>query len=331
MKKRKILIGICAAAGTLVLALGIFLLVWFFGDSYPQFDALARAEAEIPGLADGLCPQGLCPLPAESGYRFAMSGYFSGAPSRIYLIAESGETKYVTLKEGEEEISTHFGGITCTGNYLVVASGKRLVRVPLAEVLPAENGAAIPVTDGFKIADFRSVAYCYYADGLLYAGEFYRPGNYETDQSHHIAVGDWETNYGIVYAYEADEAQVGGVKRETPVFAISVREQVQGFAVWEGGIALSTSYGLPDSRLWFYEDPRKGEPIGELGGVPLYALGESNLVATVVLPCMSEEIFEEEGRLFVLFESKANKYKLFVRQQLSQIYSLPVQTSGADE
>lgn len=326
-KKKKIVFGIVGAVIALVMGLCVFLLVWFFGDSYPQFDLLSRKEAQIPGLKEGFCPQGLCPLPAASGYRFAVSGYLAKSPSRVYLVKENGEAKSLTLTEDGRDISTHFGGIACTGNYLVIASGKRLVRIPVSAALEAEDGGAVAVTDGFEVAGFRSVAYCYYSDGMLYAGEFYRSGNYETDLSHHIAVGG-ETNYGIVYAFEADEAQRGGVKSETPVLAISVRAQVQGFAVWEGGIALSTSYGLPDSRLWFYEDPRKGEPIGELNGVPLYALWEGNLVSAVDLPCMSEEIFEEGGRIYVLFESKANKYKLFVRRQMSEICSLPVQTGG---
>ncbi len=324
--KHKIKIAALSAALLILAALGIFLCVWFFGARYPEFDAAVQKEGEIPGLSDGISPQGLCPLPLDSGYRFAMSGYIKGEPSRVYLFGGENSPKYVTLKDGSKDVDTHFGGITCTGNYLVVASGKRLVRFPLAEALSAENGAAVALKDGFTVKGFRSVAYCYFYDGMLYAGEFYRPGNYETDQSHHIAVADGETNFGIVYAYRADESAAGGVASETPEYAISVREQVQGFAVWEGGIVLSTSYGLPDSRLWFYRP--LGEPSGQFEGVPLYILGESDLNSTFGMPCMSEEIFVQEGRLYILFESKSKQYRQFVRRQIGDVLSVSLGAEG---
>ena len=321
--RHKIRAAVFAVLLALLVALGIFLGVWFFGADYSAFDALVKEEEAIPGLESGFSPQGLCPLPEGCGYRFAMSGYIKGEPSRIYLFGGK-EPKYITLYEGKEEISTHFGGITCTEKHLVVASGKKLVRIPLAEALEAENGGAVAVKDSFEVAGFRSVAYCYYSGGMLYAGEFYRPGNYETDQSHHIAVADGETNFGIVYADSADEDATGGVGSTTPEYAISVREQVQGFAVWKGGIALSTSYGLPDSRLFFYKNPLGGEPQGNLNGVPLYVLGTSGLTSTVDMPCMSEEIFEKEGRIYILFESKSNQYKQFVRRQIGEVLSLEI-------
>lgn len=325
--KHKGRIAVLSVLLILFAALGIFLCVWFFGANYSAFDAAVRAEAAIPGLKSGLSPQGLCPMPKESGYRFAMSGYLKGAPSRVYLFGGE-EEKYVTLRDEKGDISTHFGGITCTGNYLVVASGKKLVRISLQDALAAPNGGAVTVKDSFEIADFRSVAYCYFHEGMLYAGEFYRPGNYETDQSHHIAVSDGETNYGIVYAFETDEGAEGGVKSTTPVYALSVREQVQGIAVWEGGIALSTSYGLPDSTLWLYRDPLSDGPDGQFNGVPLYVLGKSDLVSAFQMPCMSEEIFEEEGRIYILFESRSNKYKYFVRRQIADVLSVPRQELG---
>ncbi len=325
--KHKFAIAVTSLLLALLVALGVFLCVWFFGADYSAFENAVRAEEPIPGLESGISPQGLCPLPKESGYRFAMSGYLKSAPSRVYLFGGK-EAKYVTLRDEKGDISTHFGGVTCTGNYLVVASGKKLVRFSLADALAAENGGAVTVKDSFEIADFRSVAYCYFFGGMLYAGEFYRPGNYETDQSHHIAVADGETNYGIVYAYSVDEEAEGGVKSKTPEFALSVREQVQGIAVWEGGIALSTSYGLPDSTLWLYQNPAFCAPQGTLNGVPLYILGKDTLTATFEMPCMSEEIFEEEGRIYILFESKSKKYKQFVRRQIADVLSVSRQGLG---
>ncbi len=328
--KHKVKIAVFAVLLALLLALAVFLCVWFLGADYSAFDAATRTETAIPGLKSGFSPQGLCPVNEDSGYRFAMSGYVKGKPSRVYFFG-SGTSKYITLRDENGELSTHFGGITNTGNYLVVASGKKLVRVSLADALAAEDGGAVKIKDSFEIADFRSIAYCYYHGGMLYAGEFYRPGNYETDQSHHIAVADGETNYGIVYAFTVNEAAEGGVVSFRPNYAISVREQVQGIAVWDNGVALSTSYGLPDSRLWVYSDPLYEQPVGDLGGVPLYVLGEHNLTATFDMPCMSEEIFEQDGRIYILFESGCNQYKQFVRRQIANVLSTPVNIKGVDE
>lgn len=311
---------ILAVLLALFTALEVFLVVWLFGADYSAFERLVREEAPIPGLESGLSPQGLCPLP-EGEYRFAMSGYLKGEPSRIYFFGGEKEPKYVTLRDGEGELKTHFGGVTCTGNYLVVANGNKLSRISLAEALAAENGSAVPVRDSLAIEEFRSVAYCYFYEGILYAGEFYRPGNYETNPSHHLTENG-ETNEALAYAYPVDEEKTGGVASDVPDFALSVRRQVQGIAICPEGIVLSTSYGLPDSELFFYEGISAKEPSGTFDGIPLYRLDASNLKGTLKTPCMSEEIFAEDGRLYLLYESMSNQYKYFVRRQIDDVLSL---------
>lgn len=316
-------VAVCVVLLVFALALGAFVIWWFFGASY-AFDTLSRKEGKIP-LEDGFCPQGICPM-TEEGYSFAVSGYRSGA-SRLYLTGET--TKYVTLKKGEKELTTHFGGVTRTEDYFYVASGKSVVRVAVADVLAAENGSAVAVKDSFSVADM-GVAYCYYdeASGLLFAGEFYRKGNYETAQAHRITVKEGEIDPALVYAYRLDESKEGGIASPVPEKVIAVPALVQGIAVYEGGIALSTSYGLPDSNLYFHknilnEETEDTYTIGETA-IPLYKLGSDTLEKTVLAPCMSEEIFAKDGRLYVLFESKADKYKLFVRRQTDEICSIPL-------
>lgn len=321
-KSKKGRIALCIV-GAAVLALGIFLVVWYCGASYPQFDSLARREFAIPGLSDGVCPQGLTALPENGqGYDFAMSGYLSKGPSRVYLIDEDGEgtEKYITLIEKGAADESHFGGVACSEEFLYVASGNRIARVSLAEALAAENGGAVEA-DYFEAG--LNAAFCQYTENMLYVGEFYRPGNYETPESHHLQTADGSMNYAVVYAYEVDEA---GAPAGEPSFAVSVREQVQGIAVYEGGIALSCSYGLPDSTIWVYENVLGGQADKslEVGGtsVPLYMLDSSNLKTTITAPCMSEEIAVKDGRLYILFESLSNKYKLFTRTRMSHVYSI---------
>ena len=320
MKRRMIGLGIALAV---FLGLGVFVCVWFFGESYPAFDGAARAEAPLPDLSDGFCPQGACALPANAeGYEYAVSGYYkAGVPSRVYLIGENKQG-YVTLTKEGSALDTHFGGVTSTENYLIVASDRELVRVPLSAVYAAAaNGGAVAVTDVLNTGIPN--AYCAVYGNTLYAGEFYRAGNYETDKSHHITVNG-ETNRAIVYCFEVDENAEGGVASKTPFAALSVRGLVQGIAVTPDYIYLSCSWGLADSELCRYRNILGGDADTALNGVPVYFLGEEEAAGVVYAPSMAEGIFLQGDRLCILFESGTNKYKFFVRRQTWDITSIPL-------
>lgn len=327
-KKRKKLFIALGCVGGVLLALAVFLLVWYFGASYPKFYETGRDEFEIPGLNEGLCPQGICTLPDnDMGYDFAVSGYLAKEePSRIYFVDEGGKakTKYIEVVLNGQTETTHFGGVACSDDTVFVASEKNIVCLPLREALNAKNGGAVNASGAFATG-FRSNAFCQYYENMLYVGEFYRPGNYETDESHHMKTADGSMNYALVYGYGVGEG-VGGLNTEAPELAISVREQVQGIAVYDGGIALSCSYGLPDSGIWAYENVLGGEASGlfDVNGVsvPLYMLDSSNCKGVLSAPCMSEEIAVKNGRLYILFESLSDKYKLFTRTRMSHVQSV---------
>ena len=190
-KSKKGRIALCIV-GAVVLALGIFLIVWYCGATYPQFYALARQEFAIPGLSEDVCPQGLTALPEnEEGYTFAMSGYMSEGASRVYLIdEENGQSgKFITLSKGGKADESHFGGVACSDSFLYVACGDEIARLPLEKVFATENGGAVEA-DYFPAG--LNVAFCQYSDteNILYVGEFYRPGNYETPASHHMETAD---------------------------------------------------------------------------------------------------------------------------------------------
>lgn len=314
------------------LALFVFLMVWFFGAKYPKFQSIAKEEFSIPGLKEGISPQGVAALPEGSEYDFAVSGYMvDKSPSRVYLIkSATDEAKYFTLKtKAGKEVTSHFGGVTATQNYILIADTKTVVRVRLQDALSAENGAAVEIYDELK-TDI-NVAYCYYCEeeNLLFVGEFYREKNYKTDISHHLEK-DGEMNYAFIYAYHADESKEGGVESEKPVSILSVRGLVQGVSVAGDKIYLSCSYGLADSKLYTYSNPLKG---GEAykkteEGTPVYRLDKENLLSTLTLPCMSEEICIKDGKLFILYESLCKKYKYFVRVQMTNVTSIPLEKIG---
>ena len=327
LKRALIALGIILG---IVFLLFIFLMIWFFGASYPAFQSVAEEQFSIQGLKEGISPQGLCTLPEGAEYDFAMSGYMvGGEPSRVYLInSEKDEAKYITLTRGGKAVTSHFGGVTATNNFLIVADGKSVVRVPLDEALYAENGAAIEIHDALEL-DI-NVAFCYYQreEDLLFVGEFYREKNYKTAESHHLTK-DGETNFAFIYAFVVDESGLGGVQIGQPYAVFSVRGLVQGIAVTKDHVYLSCSYGLADSKLYTYSNPlHGGEAFADLHGVPVYRLDKDNLLSTLTMPCMSEEICLKDGKLYILFESLCNKYKYFVRVQVRKVFAVPLEEIG---
>ncbi len=330
-KKRRAPIAIMIVEIFLV-ALFVFLTVWWFGLKHPDFGS-AEESVKIPGLSSGISPQGLCVLPEnEEGYDFAMSGYLKG-PSRVYLIDEQqdGAEKYVTFTLNGKAVETHFGGVTCTENYMLVASGSRIIRIALQDVFAAQNGEAIAVYDSYETG--LQNAFCYVYGEKLYAGEFYRSGNYETAKEHHLSVSNGtEINRAFVYVFDLDEQSEGGVTDTVPSKILSVRDQIQGIAVTDERIYLSESYGLPDSHLYVYRNTTGGENSStfQIDGraVPVYFLENSNLISTHTLPCMSEEICVKDGNLYILFESLSNKYRYFVRTRLSHVYRMSLSDLG---
>lgn len=311
-------------------ALFIFLMVWFFGAKYPEFQSISQEEFSIPGLRDSISPQGLCTLPEGSEYDFLMSGYMvDKSPSRVYLINSSkDESKCFTITRGGKAVTSHFGGVTATENYILIADGKKIARVSLQDALAAENGAALEIKDEFETGIQN--AYCYYQkeEKLLFVGEFYRSKNYKTDESHHIEK-DGETNYAFVNVYMADEEEKGGVVGDQPLAYLSVRGLVQGICVTQERIYLSCSYGLADSVLYTYSNPLQN--VRELSSVHVFRLDKDNLISTLTMPCMSEEICLKDGKIYILYESLCDKYKYFVRVRKDRVSSIELDKIGVSE
>lgn len=133
--KHKWLLTVATILFSIVVALAIFLLIWFWGDSYADFDEFSMG-VEIPGLDEGAVPQGLASyytgytLENEDGttrtgkqdYYF-ISAYMKSGPSRIYVTGEkTGYVGYVTMTLDGEDFTGHCGGVATSGSTLWVAS-----------------------------------------------------------------------------------------------------------------------------------------------------------------------------------------------------------------
>ena len=254
MKHKKLLIALMTVF-TVLVALFIFIMLWFWADRYPDFSDF-NAEAEIPDLKKGATPQGLASykfyVPDENGEftdttkkqdYFFVSAYFKKQASRIYVIGrETGYIGYVTLKglDGTSDFTGHCGGVAINDQTLWVASGSSeagkgnvyvykedgYTNVVSSIISKARENGEIAFKNKFAANCNASFLYYYRAnpDGnsasyqdRLYLGEFYRSGNYETDKNHYITTPAGNKNKAFVYEFNVstDSGNIYGLERLT--------------------------------------------------------------------------------------------------------------------
>ncbi len=311
----------------IVLILVIAVLVYFFGDNYDEFYERTNEEVNIPGIEDGFTQQGLTYLENED--LFVFSGYMKdeSMPSRVYLVnGEQNEVvKYFTMKLNDEDYFGHCGGISTDGtNFWLATTDDMVYRMAVSDALSVENGGAVNFIDGFNPQN--SADFCNVTNGVLWVGEFYREGNYETDESHYFATSNGTENRAIISAFTIDSAGEYGLASITPTQILSIGALVQGMAISDSGkIVLSTSYSIPNSNIKIYENVLENPndttmKIGEVD-VPVWYLDDSVLEENISGPCMAEELVYIDGRVYISFESACKKYSAVVREKVDCVRS----------
>ncbi len=316
------------SVSSFLIAIMCFILIWYFGDNYTGFYNIANAEFEIAGLDEGFIPQGLDY--EETTDTYLSCGYMNdGSASRIYVVdGESLETtKYFTLQDSDEkDYVGHAGGIATDGENVWICGDGVVYRFSFNDILTVENAHKITIIDSFESqngADFLTV------DGnYLWVGEFHNDGKYKRPESHQFETSDGKINNALSFCYEIDSAKDFGIESATPIKALSTGSLVQGMVITNDKIILSTSYSLANSNLTSYENILKGThtstfEINETT-INVYVLDAEDIVAEYELPCMSEEIVEANGKIYISFENACAKYKIVTREQLNKIYSVPV-------
>ena len=325
--KQKIARGIGIGAGSLAAFLAFMILALHLCTPlvFHGFFGHARKEYRIPGLGDGLVPQGYAYVADQEVY--LQCGYMADgvSASRIYVTdaTNTKNSRYIELVTADGAPYTgHTGGITAAGGFVWLANDGEgedncVWVLSLDELLTTENGGRITLT--VKLQSETRAACCFADDQYLWVGEFNDGEKYVTDASHKFAVNGGE-NFALVCAYPLDGSSVYGVAFNevdgqavfTPALALSVTDLVQGFTRTPEGFALSTSYGLGISHIYFHQDVTKGEADSSIAingtDVPVYFLDSESLTDDISLPPMSEEIFVKDGRLYVLLESACKKY-----------------------
>ncbi len=317
-------------------AFTIFAFVYYFGEPYTDFYKTARQEFEIVGLSDNLVPQSLCYFKDDANNIFLVGGYMSdGKASRVYVVDAK---TYVTLKsfslayldENDNIVDYvgHCGGIKTDGNGVWFCGESYVYYFKYEDIIYVDDGGQIVADSYFNApngADFLTIY-----DNKLLVGEFHKDGKYDTSESHVIETTNG-TNHAVTFAYEIDNNSEYGLRNLNPVYAISTTSLVQGMAITDDSIILSTSYSLPSSNLYVYKNVLNSglEPIKMTfenveEEVDTYILDTP--AKTIKAPCMSEEIAVKDDRLFILFENACNKYKYFTRDNFKTAYSIELPT-----
>ena len=318
--------------GVIVFLAASFIGVWFMWPWHGEFYDNAYAEFLIPGLEHKFVPQAFTKIDNQN--KFVVGGYMSdGSASRFYIVNEETKEaeKFFTLTIDGEDYVGHACGVASSGNNMWTCSndgeGGTAYRFLLSDVESVLDGESVEVKDSF--ATNNGADNIMVSDNMLWIGEFYRKGNYETDETHHIETRSGEINTAVTFGYELDSTQENGLKDTIPDKAISTLGLVQGVAITEeGNIILSTSYSLSASTIYCYENVLVEEKhstikVGEVD-VDLWFLDSESLINKVSAPAMTEEIIAYNGKLYILNESACKKYKLFTRDSVKDVYSLPI-------
>ncbi len=293
-------------------------------DAYADFLAAAEMSWLVPALAGKMIPQGM-DIWEERGW-LLISGYFPSAEISdcSILVAVDMETGayvgeyYLTNTDGTPH-SSHAGGVAVTDKNIYISNGYMLYRIPLEEILNAGQCGKITIADVIWVPVRAS--FCNYSAGYLWVGDFQYGTSYPTDEFRHMQNREGNQYKAWTIGYELDENTENGLKAEamvegsfaTPDIIFSMTERIQGFAATDNTVALSRSYGRTNkSTIFLYENPMgdKAHETVDLNGksVPVYFLDGKLSFESITAPPMSEGLATMDGKLYILFESGADKY-----------------------
>ncbi len=292
-------------------------------EDYALFFNNFKESFVIPGLFEGLIPQGIC-YDETTGY-FLITGYFeeNAFPSMLVCVdAKSGNfVSAHPLKTTEaNDFYGHVGGIASSQNTVYITSNGECYTFSSSLLKDIKNGAEIRFTGKFLLNTKGSFA-CIH-NNILWAGDFIESDDKEREKVDDITtLQSGETFYAYCEGYILDDGLpfVNKINSESngyiPDYFLAIPEQVQGMAFTKTDkIIFSTSYGRRNnSSILIYDDILIGEKSGtkivDGESVDLYTCGNDMLLKEIIAPPMTEGIAIHPDGLYLIFESGAAKYR----------------------
>ncbi len=295
--------------------------------SFSSFTKFASPTYRIPALAEGMIPQGM-DIWADGGL-LLISGYFAStavSPCSVLLAVDLSTGNYVGeyyLKNVNGTNHTgHAGGVAVTEKNIYISESSTLLRIPLSSLKAAGAQGDLTIAETIKVPVRASFCNC--SGGYLWVGDFYYGTSYPTDEYRHMTNNDGNTYYAWSVGFKLDASNendlaIGtpdpSLPYATPDVILSIDQKIQGFAVVsEDWIALSQSYGRKNnSKIYLYRNVLGTAPhtTVTLNGksIPLWFLDSKVTRKSYTAPPMSEGLAAKDGKLYILFESGADKYR----------------------
>ena len=295
---------------------------------YKDFNNLAQTSYLVPGLNQKIVPQGMDIWAAKNW--LMISGYFSEASVSdcsmlVAIDMATGElaAEYKIKNQDGSNHTGHAGGVAVTPKNLFISTGSQLLRIPLSDIEKAGRQGDLRIVDAVNVP--ARASFCNYSGGYLWVGDFYYGTSYPTDEYRHMKNREGKTYYAWSVGYKLDSSADNefsstkwkeGMDYATPDIILSIDQKIQGFAVVSDKyIALSQSYGRTnDSKIMLYENVIGTAPHSRavLNGkqVPVFFLDGKINREFYDAPPMSEGLAAQDGKLYILFESGAEKYHL---------------------
>ncbi|MCQ2453483.1 MAG: hypothetical protein MJ136_02770 [Clostridia bacterium] len=285
-----------------------------------RFFESGELSVTIPGLAEGLVPQGVSYI--AEGNLMLFAGYRSdkGASALIAVDMETDQVvREVFLRNVDGSVyNGHAGGVCVTEKNIFVANNHHLYRISLEKFFSLQVSDTCAFEEAIPVPN--NASYCAYYDGVLWVGEFQYGNDYKTDRSHRMKTPD---GYYQAWAcgYVLDETQENEIKAEAltdgdaiPDYILETTERIQGITVKGDSIYLSQSYGRTNtSSLYRYDGILQKEADGTATvsekEVPVWFLDQKKALSAVLFaPNMSECLCTVGDAIYVLFESGAETY-----------------------
>lgn len=295
--------------------------------AFEKYNSFASPKFLIPGLGESMVPQGMDIWDDKNV--ILVSGYFSSndvSPCSVLVGIDMDTGKFAReyyLKNADGSNYTgHAGGVAITSKNLFISDGGKLHRIPLESIEKVGLQGELKIVETIKVPVRAS--FCNYSGGYLWVGDFYYETSYPTDEFRHMKNNAGKTYYAWSVGYKLDpktenefsaEAWNTSLDYATPDVICSIDEKIQGFTVVSSEyIALSQSYGRKNnSKIYLYENVLGKTPDKQvtLNGkqVPLWFLDTTVKSKSYTAPPMSEGLASKNGKLYILYESGADKYR----------------------
>ena len=290
---------------------------------YENFFKEFSSDFTIPGLLEGIIPQGICYI--EKLDLYAVSGYFKDGelPSMIMLVdAKTNKfTKAFSLREvNGNDYYGHAGGLAASDNYVYLTSEGTCNIFSVDGLKSLKNGGTLKFESNFKLNTYG--AFACFNDGILWTGDFIESSDSAREGAEKITtLSSGETFYAYCEGYILNEGlpdvkKINSLKNGyIPDYMLAIPEQVQGMAFTNSGkIIFTSSYGRRnDSKIYVFYDVLLSERVGtykiDETQIDLIACSNDLLKQTITAPPMAEGIARGEKGLFLIFESGAAKYR----------------------